>query len=351
MIPQSEFCKRGNLLFLLVEGRYYTASNASPVEDNFIAFCGLRFPLTPGTNLTEEEHNYFRKNDNKLKEAQEDIQKEISHGRGIEELTSAIGLADDLNFFLTDICQADNTHLPIREDILPLRQANDLSGGYSAILPEILTGNYAVINKRVYPLKQTDKPSIVFLNEQNYTLAPSKISVEEVESVFQKTLFQQMKLHAIKDSQKVRELTGQLALLEAKNEALIRDLKIEKHQYCFECGDDKGFDIYSRFIYCPIRSHYNHDTGKSYGEGQSAATLPFSGRTIGSNAMFAERPNKESPLVISSQSHCLGTLKLHDNSTAAKMYYLRGFALEVQRNEGFHAPSQQTSYEQDYSYS
>jgi hypothetical protein len=349
MAPPTEFSKRSNLMFLIIDGRYYTASNSALAEEDYLSMCGLRFPLTQGRTLIEEEKGYLKKNEGSLKSMRSEIEKEINNGRGIEELTLSLELAEDLNFFLTNICQEDNPHLQLSNLPSFAGPVNRAYHGYASMMTVIFSGDHAIINRRVYPLQKTDKPSFVFLCGQHYTLASSRMTVEDVESRFQEILTQQLKFQAIQDSNKVKEISGDLALADAKNEALLHDLKVQRYKYCFECGD-KGFDTYARVIYCPIPAHYNSTSGKSYSEGQSAATLPFSKKVIGTSAMFAERLDRDHPFIVSSQNHCLGTLKLHDNSIEEKIYFLRGFASEVKMNGAFYAAPAPTSDYQDSQY-
>ena len=82
--------------------------------------------------------------------------------------------------------------------------------------------------------------------------------------------------------------------------------------------------------------HSNANTGRSYGYGQSAGTLPLSNKVLGTSPKFAERENANYAFSINSGSVCTGDLTLDGDTLEDKMIFLKKFALEVADNGAFY---------------
>lgn len=334
-------------MFLIIGSIYYNTSNSREVSENYLNLCDLRFPLTKGCSILDEEKNYIKKHNKKLQDSKIEIERQISkEGKHLDSINASLRVQEDIYFFLSNICKPHNPDA-IRTDTTTNKQRTEYPKECdSFILPQILNGNYAIINQRIYPLEQTQEPIFVSLEGKNYTIKPSIATPEEVEESFQKILEEKIKIQAISNSKKTEELLQNIDNLQEKIIHLTITLKAKKYEHCYECGDI-GYDFSSGLVYWLIQPHHNKTTGKSYKEGQSAATLALTNKNLGTTLKFAERKDKNSPFIISSQNHCQGDLRLGGNSLEDKMVYLRAFKMQVDKEKKFYQSSD--SYEEDYS--
>ena len=156
MLPETDFCRRRNLMFLVFDGRYYTAGNSCHTDRDYLEFCGLRFPLSQGRLVADEERGYLKKNSGKIQELKSKAEKEINSGKGIEELTRQLEVLEEINFFLVKICKEDNSGFEFRGYRVNAESAADSLLDTSPIFSGLIDGNCAVVNGRVFPLKPAE---------------------------------------------------------------------------------------------------------------------------------------------------------------------------------------------------
>ncbi|MBU3913751.1 MAG: hypothetical protein KKB21_03395 [Nanoarchaeota archaeon] len=330
MLPETDFHRRRNLIFAIIDGRYYNASNSMPVVCNYLTLCDLRFPLSSGRKIDEEEAGYSKKHKELLLKRKSEFEKEFNSGRGTSELEKELEILEDTAFFLEYLCKQHNFHLKVEEPQSYI-QITDSLINESPIFPEIIKGNHVVINRRVYPLEEIAQPVFINLNGKNYTILPSKMKVEDIERRFHEVLESRLRFQAMKDSEKVNELNWKTSILKEKIKIFIRDIKVSVYPHCYECGE-LGFDTSARCIYWLISPHHNETTGRRYSEGQCAAALHFSRKNLSTSAVLAERANRNSAFIINSTSPCMG-FSFVGNTTEDKMFYLRKWATNVETNK------------------
>lgn len=322
---------------LIINGRYYTATNAQITDMNYLALCGLRFPLKAGRQISDEEKSYMKQNSRCLQEFKIKTEKEINNeGRHLEEIKTDIETKKDIVFFLSNLCEPHNPFF-LTEDNAENKQQNKSNSikENELIFPRIINTDYAIINKRLYPLKETSTPLFVNLNNKNYTIDTSNKTVEDVESYFQKSLEEKLKIQALKNSLKIKDFDKNINSLSDKIISLEVALKVSRFKHCYEFGDI-GYDFSIKCVYWLIHPHYNKTTKKSYKQGQSAATISLNKGQLGTTGQFAERKDRNHPFRISNEKHCMGGCKLVGNSNEDKMYYLHSFANTVKNKGGFH---------------
>lgn len=323
-------------MFLILNGRYYTTSNSSENCSNFVIFEDLKFPLNPGRTLIDEEQAYLKKNSKIIKDRGQEIEKQVSQGKGLEDLTKEVELLTDQIFFLDSIVKADNPNLQVNKYYYSINSGFDEKFQSSTLfLSKILNENVIVANGRIYPLVEINQDSYIHFDNKNYVFEASNKTVEDIEKLFNQEVEQELEAIARRNSTKFKELTEKIIELESQRKYLIKDLKIEQYPFCLEAGD-LGYDMQTKCIYVLIRPHNNHTSGGSYGEGQSAATLSFANLVLANNALFAERPDRNSRFTISTRSHCFGDLKLYGTSLEDKMLYLREVANTIGTKGGFY---------------
>jgi hypothetical protein len=339
VLPDSDFLRKGYNLLVLVGGRYYNAGNSSPVSQEYLELCDLRFPLTRGMALDDEEANYLKRNAKEIEELRQKIEKEFSKGVGLEKLNDKLRRAKELNFFLERICRQDNWHLPVNDFEPNVQVEFPRSERGDGILKRLIGGRCAVINRRLYEMQEGDNGIFVNLGGKSYVIKPSSLRVEDVDRKFKEELERVLRIKMVSDSEKTREVAVQAERLDLKNRALCEDLKVKIYPYCFECGDI-GFEPELHCVYWLIAPHYNSTTGGNYGEGQSAGALSMDvdKSTLNASLMFISRADRNSRFSQSSQSICTGSLTFHEKTLEGLMYYLRGFATEVYENGAFHTP-------------
>jgi len=349
MFPETDFYRKRNLIFLIIDHTYYNISNSGDVNENYLNLCELRFPLTKGRSLLDEEKNYIKKNSKKLQDFKTEIEKQITkEGKHIGSIKESLEVQEDIHFFLSKICQPHNPDAAgTGTESSVQRTEYSIDCEESLILPQILNENYAIINQRIYPLQQIQEPIFVSLEGKNYTINTSIATPEEVEGNFQKILEERIKVQALSDSKKVGEILQNIDNLQEKIIHLTLKLNAKKYDSCYECGDI-GYDFRSRLVYWLIPAHYNETTGKSYGEGQSAGTLSLIKKNLGTTLKFADRNERNSPFRISSKNHCHGDLKLGGNSLEDKMAYLRAFRMQVDKEKKFYQSAASTNDNYDY---
>ncbi|MFA6022658.1 MAG: hypothetical protein WC781_01070 [Candidatus Pacearchaeota archaeon] len=342
MLPETDFHKKRNLIFAIIENRYYNVSNSYQVNENYLNLCGLCFPLHRAGLITEEEKNYLKKNSEEIKKMKNQTEQDFNKGKGIESLTNELTKRENIHFFLSDICKPHNRDLKEQEYKPNLNSSKNLIfDDAELIFPGIISEDCVAINQRIYPLKECSEPLFVNINGKNYTIAPSLRTVDEAENIFQERLGRKIQIQAMRDSEKVNEIEKQISEIEQKNAVLEHNLKVKRYPYSYECND-LGFDTGIGCIYYLISPHSNYTTGKSYSEGQSAITLPLSKGVLGSVPKFAERNDRNQSFALSTQSHCLG-ISLNGNTLEDKMYFLRGVRHVIETNQAFYQVSQSSS--------
>jgi hypothetical protein len=335
MLPETDFYRRGHimsLMFLIIGSRYYNTENSNLTNRDYLNLCGVRFPLKKGRSLLKEEQRYMQKNKKQLEQYKDEIEKKINQdGIGIAELHQDIVKQEEILFFLSKICSAYESPTTLKYQ----RQSQQSpQQEKESILMQIIGEDCAVINRRLYPLKQVGAPLFINIEEKNYTLCPSHIEVHTIEALFQKKLTEKLKIEVLKNSEKLKGLEEYSQELQSEIYSLEIFLKIKRYSHCYEL-QDLGYDSSIRSVYWLIPPHNNITTNKSYKEGQSAMTLPLNGEELGTSARFAERQDRNSPFRLVQNSHCLG-FSLVGDSFEDKMAYLRKAAHNVYRNKSFH---------------
>jgi len=336
MFPETDFYRKKNLMFLIVSATYYNTGNSKAVDTNYLTLCELRFPLTKGRSLIDEETSYLKRNNQRFQDFRQEVERQINEeGRHLEAIKQNLEIQEDVYFFLSQICQPHNPN-SFEANVKASVGENqfDLEYNKKPIFPQLLQKDCAIINQRVYPLDQTQEPIFVSLDGKNYTISSSTGRVEDVETNFQKILEERIRMQALRDSKRVDDLKGKISNLQEKIVSLGLALNAKKYTHCYECGDI-GYDFTSKLVYWLIPGHDNHTTGKNYGEGQSAATLPLKNQTIETTPKFAERKNRDYQFETSSKDHCLG-FKLVGNSPEEKMQFLHTFVNVVINNGAFY---------------
>lgn len=347
MFPEIEMSKRGNSIFLIFDSRVYNVANASETNKDHVYLAGLRFPLVSGRTLKEEENSYFKRNAPKILDEARKIEEQLEKKGGIEDLVNEAEIVSDINCFIKRISKADNPYVKTTK-YTPLKLEFTIDGQFSleglSVIPSIIEGNYLVANSRFYPLLPTNKLSTVLINEKNYTLDKSRLTIQEFEKKFQEKLTEELKLRAIARSKQYKELKIETENQKAENKHLVEQIGIRTTPFAYESGNE-GFDFSIRRVYVLIKEHYNHTTGKSYEEGQSAATLELIRGEIPSklDARFAERATPDSPFVVSTLPHCLGSLHIRGKRIEEKMFYLRKVAVTIATKGGFYQYSTSSS--------
>lgn len=316
---------------VVIQGRYYNTSNSETVDKNYLSLCGLRFPLARGRTLIEEEQSYTRRNEKVIQDMKNRFEKEINvNKKTLDEIQKEVDLREDIAFFISHICVPHERTSKFKEDA----GSKKISNSNEPIWPLILAKDYAIINGRVYPLKPASEPVFVNLDNKNYTLDRGEMKVEDAESKFINILTQRIRIQAMNDSVKVKEIAEKAKALDEKILSLETALKISRYPHCYEYGDI-GYDTSIRCVYWLIPPHHNRSSGRSYSEGQSAAVLPLANGQLGTAGSFAERNDRNSPFAIFSYSLCLG-FGLNGNSLEDKMLYLKTFANVVSTNGALH---------------
>ncbi len=356
-LPPTDLLKQERLLFVLSDGIYYHAGNSGPITADYIELCNIRLPLNRWGTLGEEENIYRRRNQGRFQELKQNIRKTIA-GKTIDfEIDSKV--KEDVYFFLKYICKpyqqggSGTEKNSFRANESYQSPAPDKAKGiYESLLPR----HCAVINRRIYPLREDKKNVFVSLRSRDYRLSTSIATVCQMEAKFQDFLESQIVSEVISEnageSHRIEHLerTGKdIASLEVT-------LGIQKHAYCYEFGV-LGYDTSIRSVYCLISPHYNKTSGESYGEGQIAATLPISALcddSVSAAARIATRTSREDPFYFREEAHCFGSVKvaavMEDITLPngkksqrptfpleSKMYYLQNVAVTVHSNGAFHA--------------
>lgn len=346
-LPATDFHRKGNLIFLLIDGRYHNVGNSADVDKNYLNLCGLTFPVMPGRKIADEEKDYLRKNAKDVKKLRDDIEKEVEGGKGIEYLTNELALYKGVDFFLTEICAKHNPHLKIRHFSFAQQDVAGLKpfSSEQTYFDEIIKEDSLVVNGRVYPLRKSQKAEFVNLNGVNYTIDRSRVTVDDVEKKFHELLTGAIRSFVISNSDVPKKMEREILLLKRKIAVLTEDLKVKQYPHCFECGDI-GFDTSIRSVYWLIPAHYNSTSCADYSEGQSAVSLPFANNDLIAAARFVDRANRNSPFSPHPHSNCYG-FGFAGSTLEDKMQYLHTCATVVFQNKRFY---QEESSSSDGSY-
>jgi hypothetical protein len=341
-LPPTDFRRRNRLMFVIARGRYYNTCNAASRADDFLSVGGLVFPLVPGNLLPAEEQMYSRRNHRALEELKLEIEKEVNSGCGFANLKAEHTKAKDLGLFLKRLCRPINDHLPnvklASEDFTTTQIPEALAG---AILPGILPADCAVINERVYPLSRIDRPSFVRLHQQDFTFAPSVGTMEEMEGRFFGEVRNRLRNQVLLASDMARTMKKRLVDLNAENRRLERELHIQSHPYCRECGDI-GFDTGIGYVYWIVQPHSNSATGCTYAEGQCAVGVELKNQQLSLAVRFLYRDSRNAPFKIHSQCACLGDLT---PDPARPLRTLQNYAYMVAQQGTFYTAPNTSSHD------
>ena len=335
-LPQTDFYRMRDQVFLKIGGRFLNIGNSEIIEHNYLTLEHLTFPISMGTKLTDNERNYFKKNKEIISKLQIEIENEVKRGNGIESLKRDLELSQDIHFFLTEICARHNPELKIRntkkmpeltnESIKPFFPCKEYLG-------EILKEDYLIIIGRVYPLRKSDRPEYVDFKKNFYTIVNSKMTLDDVEELFKQKLREEITSFVISNSDASRRIMQKINELKTNIEALVEDLQVSIYEYCYECGDI-GFDTKIRSVYWLIPKHKNYTSKRKYNYGESAVSLPFINGNLGISSNFVQRNDRNSPFEFHPHSNCYG-FSFQGKSLDDKMHYLRTCASVVYRNNRF----------------
>jgi hypothetical protein len=333
MFPETEFHKRGSLMFLIVDGRYYNVSEAEFVEGDYLNL-GIRFPLKEGTTILEEERVYMKRNSRLFEEYKQRFREKVKVGEeSIEDIKKDIEEKSDLLFFLEQVCPLYDRNLTLPDFKKIERTVN--AEVEKCFMPDLITQDYAVINGRLYPLIPTEEHIFVSLDGKKYTFGSSSETVDEIEGYFQTRLNQLIKWQAMQEIENLKTFRASEADLGKRINLLETLLSIGKSRYCYEYAR-LGYVPYHKRIYFLILPHYNHTTARQYGEGQSAVTLPFVKGIVGTDIKFMERKSRNHQFELdNTQSFCLEVYPKGD-TLLDKLDYLYSAAHVIWKNQAFH---------------
>lgn len=330
------------LMMVIRGGRYFMGANTDETEGDSLSFSGLTFPLRAGSSLLDEETQYIASQRKAILALEEQTEKEITQGAGLEKLRQRNKNSKNLSFFLNHICKEENWELKIEG----AREVNFSGVGTKRPIGQlwnsILGGDVVIVNQRVYPLVHSDVPSFVYLGGQNFRFGASQMTTDEIEDRFKEELRERTKRNCMTKSKFADQIARESEVLEAENDALIKSLGIQRFSGNYECGH-LGFDSVGSLVYHLIPAHYNQTTSRSYEEGQSAAVTPLTEKDISPSVRFADRNSMNDPFQISGQSHCFGDCILQGNEFADKMYFLKAVANLIHENGAFYQVSNSSS--------
>jgi len=298
MFPESNLHKFGKkFIFVVKDGIVYNIDNVAP-SNNFFYFRGLTFPLIKSETIQNMEKRYLRKNSDTFKKFQDRYSQTISYNHTTaSNLQTQMDKNKCLEIFVTQAVPAYMGQI--------IKRNGEKIKHDKTITDSLLGNNFAIINKRIYPLGEINIPSTIRLNNRNYTLLTSRKTINNFEEEFQYHLEERLKkevLQKIRESQKITEKVMSL-------DSIIRDLAIkghvEKKGDCFEYAD-LGYTPKMQRIYCYIAPHFNKKTIKHYGKRKVALSVVVKPEGIGLQTMIIAKNKDQKDFHSECTSLCLG---------------------------------------------
>ncbi len=331
MLPETPFHKFGkeNLMFVIFNNTIYHTENAGMPNENYLSFFGLFFPLKKSETIQNIETRYIKRNSDVFEEFKRNYLATLRAGDDfVKNLDREIKNNKSLYFFITKIIPSY-----IEEKI---REESKEAKNDEAILEEIVHGNVAVLNKRVYSLAEIDISSVVRISGRHFWIKKSEKTIDRLEEEFQNRLEEKLKKEAIKEMNGAEEIKNKLISLEG----FVRDLVVRRHLNSdgnfYEYGD-VGYDSKLNKIYHLLPPHFNKTKLKHYGEGQAAIAVDINegNLTLTNKSVVLFRKNRESDFSVDESYLCLG-FGINGNSTEKVVSFLKKASVNIGVNKRFH---------------
>lgn len=296
MFPATQFHEFGkDLMFVVKDNTLFHTENAGRPTPDCLFLCNLAFPLVKSESLSSLEKRYREKNAQQIKSFQDTFALQASQANGNPEAIQAEMVKNPgVRFFVTEIIP---TYLNKGSISLfkPSRERGSIFEG-------VVGGDSAVINRRIYPLKEIAKPSVVRVSGKYFMFGPSAKTIAKAEEEFQRSFEEELKQEALL---RVRQLSGDSSTDNTFLWAIKK--KITRAGECFEYGD-LGYDPTLNRVYHLLRPHHNKTTHRHYKEGQGALSVPvLNTNSLASTPAIIYRKDRTSPFTLESVSLCLGT--------------------------------------------
>lgn len=312
MIPSINFAGLSEPL-VIFGGRMYHPSNSSNDERDYFFLSNLRFPLRKGQTLEDFEKRYVKLNAQELEKTVKAEAEALGQLR-IDFLNKALSFKEDLMFFFKEICvpYEKNTHNSegitdfFSEDVaVPEIEKTEFS--WRNVLPAILSINCALVNRRMYPLVESQKPDVPFanINQKKYEIRPAVCKAEDIEAKFLEFMTSQLKNKGLHEFTNNLKKSARMSELEKKIGSIELLAGVKKLTNAYEYGDI-GYDFALKVVYWLIPAHYNYTAVTSYGDGLSAVTLKMDKKKLANTPAFAFRNSINDPFIIHRHPNCYG---------------------------------------------
>ncbi len=272
MLPETSFHELGKtLMFVVVGNTVYHTENAAPADD-FMYLCGLTFPLRKSETLRDLEKRYMSRNSGSLQAFKAAYAKSVVPDENlIARIDSEAKANINLLFFITEVIPAYcNETSKKRKEKKQEAKAEKTEEG--CIFEELLGGNAAVINRRVYPLNEVGMSSIVRLDWKNYCFDWSRMTIDALESEFQSHLQERLKKEVLDQIKYSEDSKKRLSGLEKRTRDLVTKGHVIIVGNCYEYGNI-GYDPQTGRVYQYCTAHYNRTTSRSYREREVAISV------------------------------------------------------------------------------
>ena len=326
MLPKNPIYEFGNqnLMMVVVDGTIYHTENSGFPEKNYLSLCGTFFPLVKSETLRNIEKRYLRRNKKELEEFKAKYAEKISANKeSLENLDEQLKQNKSLYFFLSQVIP-----IYIGEKIKE-RKKNDKQKK-AIILENIVGKNFAVINRRIYPLKKIDSRSVIKVNGTNYFFDVSEKTIEKTEEEFQYYLRENLKEEVLEGIEELQKVKNKLLSLDSQVREFALKEHIAKVGACFEYGNI-GYDPKNKRIYHFLPSHFNKTTKKFYTQKKGAIATNIDGSRLDTNFIIISRKNPKSDFKVDRTNLCLG-MSPKGNSTKDVVAFLQKAAENIRWN-------------------
>ena len=330
MLPETPFHKFGkeNLMFVVFNNTVYHTENSGMPNENYLSFFGLFFPLKKSETIQNIETRHMKRNLALFEEFKRSYVATLrSEDDFVKNLDQEIKNNKNLYFFVTKVIPSY-----IEEKI---REESREAKNDEFILEEIVQGNIAVINKRVYPLAEIDVPSVVRISGKYFWIKRSEKTIDRLEEEFQIRLEEKLKKEAIREMNSAEEIKNRLIHLDG----FVRDLVVRRHLNGggnFYEYSNIGYDPKLSKIYHILPPHLNRTKLKHYGEGQAAIAVDVNEGNLASKPVILYRKNRKSDFSVDESYLCLG-FAIKGNSTENVVSFLKKASVNIGVNKKLHA--------------
>src|SRR3989344_329609 len=169
MFPETPFYEFGkqNLMFIIFNNQIYHTENSTFYNNdcnNCLFLCGISFPLKESETIQNMEKRYIKKNAKQIQKFKENYILSIRPDKNfLKDLEEKIKQNETLYFFLSEFIPA---YIEEKNNFDKINHSKK----ECYILEDLLRENIVVINKRVYPLREINFPSIIRISGKNYFL-------------------------------------------------------------------------------------------------------------------------------------------------------------------------------------